>query len=347
VRALVFKDFGAIEIEDVPKPGLEQPGDALVRVTRTAICGSDLHVVHGRIPGMNPGGILGHEFVGVVEAVDGEVSRFTEGDRVVGSFTIPCGSCWYCGRRLFSRCPDQRVFGYGSFFGDVPGAQADYVRVPNADLVLHAVDDSMSDERALFVGDIFTTGYDCASEARIEPGDVVTVVGCGPVGLMAILGAIRFTPSTIYAVDTVSQRLEMAQTLGAVPVDANDVHVPSFVQDRTGGRGADAVLECVGLVPALLDCIDIARAGGRISVIGVHSDQELELPLNTTFVKAIDLKFCGTANIIGRWDDAMGMVSSGVARPDTIISHRLGLEDAVLGYELFGRREALKVVLTP
>jgi threonine dehydrogenase-like Zn-dependent dehydrogenase len=164
---------------------------------------------------------------------------------------------------------------------------------------------------------------------------------------MAILGALRFKPSTIYAVDTVSQRLEMAQTFGAVPVDANDVHVPSFVQDRTGGRGADAVLECVGLVPALLDCIDIARAGGRISVIGVHSDQELELPLNTTFVKAIDLKFCGTANIIGRWDDAMGMVSSGFARPDTIISHRLRLEDAVLGYELFGRREALKVVLTP
>ena len=347
MRALVFTDFGAIEIADVPKPGLEEPGDALVRVTRTAICGSDLHVVHGRIPGMTAGGVLGHEFVGVVEAVDGLVTRVREGDRVVGSFTIPCGSCWYCARRLFSRCPDQRVFGYGSFFGDVAGAQADYVRVPNADLVLHGIDNSMSDEQALFVGDIFTTGYDCASEARIEPGDVVTVLGCGPVGLMAILGSHRFEPSTIYAVDTVSQRLEMAQTLGAVPVDANDVHVPSFVQDRTGGRGADAVLECVGLVPALLNCLDIARAGGRISVIGVHSDQELALPLNITFIKAIDLKFCGTANIIGRWDDAMAMVSSGDAHPDAIISHRLRLEDAVLGYQLFERREALKVVLTP
>jgi threonine dehydrogenase-like Zn-dependent dehydrogenase len=347
MRAVVFKDFDSIELDDVPKPRIEAPGDALVRVTITAICGSDLHVVHGRIPGMSPGGVLGHEFVGVVEAVDGGVRRFAEGERVVGSFTIPCGECWYCARRFFSRCPDQRVFGYGSFFGDVAGAQAEYVRVPNADLVLHAIDDSMRDEQALFAGDIFTTGYDCATEARIEQGDVVTVVGCGPVGLMAILGARGFEPSTIYAVDTVSQRLEMAQSLGAIPVDAKEVHVPSFVQDHTGGRGADAVLECVGSVPALLGCIDIARAGGRISVIGVHSDQEIELPLNTTFVKAIDLKFCGTANVIGRWDDALAMVSSGVARPDAIISHRMKLDDAVLGYDLFERREALKVVLTP
>ena len=347
MRALVFKDFGAVALVDVPKPNADEPGDALVRVTRTAICGSDLHVVHGRIPGMNPGGVLGHEFVGVVESAGSEVTRFGEGDRVVGSFTIPCGDCWYCSRRYFSRCPDQRVFGYGSFFGDVAGAQAEYVRVPNADLVLHGIDPSLSDEHALFVGDIFTTGYDCASEARIEKGDVVTVVGCGPVGLMAILASQRFEPSTVYAVDTISQRLEMAQTLGAIAVDANSAHVPSFIQDHTGGRGADAVLECVGLIPALLDSIDIARAGGRISVIGVHSDQELELPLNTTFVKAIDLKFCGPANIIGRWDDALALVSSGSVHPEAIISHRLPLDDAVLGYELFDRREALKVVLTP
>jgi threonine dehydrogenase-like Zn-dependent dehydrogenase len=347
MRALVFKDFGSVELADVPKPTVEDPGDALVRVTTAAICGSDLHVVHGRIPGMSPGGILGHEFVGVVEEVGGAVTRFGEGDRVVGSFTIPCGVCWYCERRYFSRCSDQRVFGYGSFFGDVNGAQAEYVRVPQADLALHHLDDSMSDEHAIFIGDIFTTGLDCATEARIEPGDVVTVVGCGPVGLMAILAARHFKPSTIYAVDTVSERLEMAQTFGAIPVDANAVHAPSFVQDHTGGRGADAVLECVGLVPALLDCIDIARAGGRISVMGVHSEQELVMPLNTTFVKAIDLKFCGTANIIGRWDDALALLANDDLHPDSIISHRMKLDDGVRGYDLFQRREALKVVLTP
>src|SRR5438477_6309607 len=243
MRALLFKDFGAVELADVPKPTLEEPGDALVRVTTTAICGSDLHVLNGRIPGMTPGGILGHEFIGVVEAVTPEVTRFAEGDRVLASFTIPCGHCWYCSRRLFSRCPDNRVFGYGAFLGDVNGAQAEYVRVPNADMSLHTVDPSLSDEQALFAGDIFTTAYDCAVEGRIEKGDAVAVVGCGPVGLMAVQAARAFEPSVIFAIDTVSQRLEMAQTFGAVPIDANHCHVPSHIQDHTDGRGVDVALE--------------------------------------------------------------------------------------------------------
>jgi alcohol dehydrogenase len=191
------------------------------------------------------------------------------------------------------------------------------------------------------------TGCDCAIEERIQPGDEVAVVGCGPVGLMAILATRHFEASTIYAVDTVSQRLEMAQSFGAIAVDASAVHPPSFIQDRSGGRGADAVLECVGAVPALLDCVDIARPGGRISVIGVHSDRELVLPLSTMFIKGVDLKFCGTANIVARWDDALAMLSSGAVHPEAIISHRMSLDDAVLGYELFQRREALKLVLTP
>lgn len=347
MRALVFKDFGSVGVEDVPKPKLEEPGDALVRVTMSAICGSDLHVLHGRIPGMTSGGVLGHEFVGVVEQVSPEVTRFHEGDRVVGSFLIPCGQCWFCGRGLFSRCPDQRVFGYGSFFGDVAGAQAEYVRVPKADLTLHALHSHLTDEHALFVGDIFTTGYDCAVEAQIRQGDTVAVVGCGPVGLMAILAARSFGPEKIYAIDTVSQRLEMAQTFGAIPVDGTAVHAPSHIQDVTGGRGADEVLECVGTVPALLDAIDIVRPGGRISVIGAHSDPDLPFALNLTFVRAVDLKFCGTANIPGRWDEALEMIDSGRAHPDEIISHRMKLDDAARGYALFESREAMKVVLTP
>jgi alcohol dehydrogenase len=347
LRALVFKDFGAVELADVLKPAMEEPGDALVKVTTTAICGSDLHVLHGRIPGMSPGGVLGHEFIGTVEAVGDRVTRFREGDRVLGSFMIPCGDCWFCRRRLFSRCPEQRVFGYGSFLGDVQGAQAEYVRVPNADLVLHTIDAALTDERALFAGDIFTTGVECAAEARIEQGDTVTVIGCGPVGLMAIQAAQTYAPERIFAVDTVSQRLEMAQTFGAVAVDASAVHPASHIQDATGGRGSDAVLECVGLIPALLDATDIVRAGGRISVIGVHSDPEFPLPLNMAFVRGIDLKFCGTANIVGRWDDALEMIRRGDARPDEIITHRMKLDDGVRGYELFESREALKVVLTP
>jgi threonine dehydrogenase-like Zn-dependent dehydrogenase len=347
VKALIFKDFGAVEVADVPKPQLEDPGDVVVRVTSTAICGSDLHVVNGRIPGMTPGSVLGHEFVGIVEAVGDQVTTVREGDRVLASFVIPCGHCWFCGRRMFSRCPDQRVFGYGSFFGDLNGGQAEYVRVPNADQALHHVSPELSDEQVLFAGDIFTTGYDCAAEAQIEPGDSVVVVGCGPVGLMAVQAARTFDPATIFAVDTVSQRLEMAQTFGAVPVDASAVHAASFIQDQTGGRGADRVLECVGFVPALIDSIDYVRAGGRISVIGVHSDPEVELPLNITFVRAIDLKFCGTANVPGRWDTVFELLAQRRVQPEAIISHRMRLDDAARGYELFESKEAMKVVLTP
>jgi threonine dehydrogenase-like Zn-dependent dehydrogenase len=347
MRALTFADIGRVEMADVPRPTVEEPTDVVIRVTTTAICGSDLHVLHGRIPGMVPGSILGHEFVGVVEDVGSDVRTVTAGDRVLASFTIPCGACWFCNKRLFSRCPDQRVFGYGMFLGDLNGGQAEYVRVPNADICLRPIDASMSDEKVLFAGDIFTTGYDCAVEARIEEGDVVVVQGCGPVGLMAVQAARTFKPSVIYAVDTVAQRLEMAQGFGAVPIDASAVHVPSHVQDHTEGRGADVLLECVGAIPALTGSIDIVRAGGRISVIGVYSEPEMELPLNLTFVKAIDLKFCGTANIVGRWDDALALITSGVADPASIISHRMPLNDAVRGYELFESREAMKVVLTP
>ena len=184
-------------------------------------------------------------------------------------------------------------------------------------------------------------------EAHIEKGDVVAVLGCGPVGLMAIQAARTFQPERIFAVDTVSQRLEMAQSFGAIPVDAAAVHPCSHIQDLTDGRGADSVLECVGLIPALLDSIDIVRAGGRISIIGVHSDPELELPLSLSFVRGIDLKFCGTANIVGRWDDALGLITEGRAHPDEIISHRMSLDDGVRGYDLFESREALKVVLRP
>ncbi len=347
MRALTFVDTGRVEMADVSRPSVEDPTDVIVRVTTTAICGSDLHVVNGRIPGMVSGGILGHEFAGVIEETGPGVRSVKPGDRVLASFTIPCGACWFCKKRLFSRCPDQRVFGYGMFLGDLNGAQAEYVRVPHADLCLRVIDASMTDEQVLFAGDIFTTAYDCAVEARIEPGDVVVVQGCGPVGLMAVQAARAFNPSVIYAVDTVAQRLEMAQGFGAVPVDAAAVHVPSHVHDHTDGRGADVLLECVGAIPALTGAIDVVRAGGRISVIGVYSEPEMEFPLNLAFVKAIDLKFCGTANVVGRWDEALALITSGAADPASIISHRLPLDDAVRGYELFAAREAMKVVLTP
>ncbi len=347
MRALVFADYGRVEVDDVAEPQIEEPTDVIVGVTRAAICGSDLHVVHGRIPGMTPGSTLGHEFTGVVEKVGSAVTRWHEGDRVVASFIIPCGTCWYCARGMFNRCDECRVFGYGAFYGDINGAQAERVRVPNADVCLHALDAQMSDDRALFVGDIFSTGVDAAAEGHIRPGDSVVVQGCGPVGLMTIQAVKAYSPSAIYAVDTVVDRLAMAQKFGATPVDAGSVHVPSHIQDLTGGRGADVVVECVGAIPALLTALDIVRPGGRISVIGVYSEQEIELPLNITFVRGIEIKFCGVANVIGRWDEALTMIRDGVADPQAIISHHMALDDAARGYALFESREALKVVLTP
>ncbi|MBJ7595405.1 MAG: alcohol dehydrogenase catalytic domain-containing protein [Candidatus Dormibacteraeota bacterium] len=347
MRALTYVDIDRVEMADMPVPIIEEPTDVVLRVTTTAICGSDLHVLRGRVPGVLPGTTLGHEFTGVVEEVGSAVTTVKAGDRVLASFNIPCGRCWFCQQRLFSRCPDARTVGYGMFAGDLQGAQADYVRVPNADLCLRIIDDGVSDETVLFAGDIFTTGYDCAVEGQIHEGDTVVVQGCGPVGLMAIQAARTFGPSAIYAVDTVSQRLEVAQSFGAIPVDASTVHAPSHIQDHTGGRGAEVALECVGARPALIDAIDSVRAGGRVSVIGIYSDPGMEMPLTTTFLKGIDIKFCGTANIVGRWDEALALITSGAADPASIISHRMKLDDAVRGYELFANREALKVVLTP
>src|SRR5580700_12062619 len=215
MRALVFQDFGVVEMVDVPKPGIEEAGDALVRVTTTAICGSDLHIVHGRIPGMSPGSTLGHEFIGVVDQVGSAVKKFAAGDRVLASFIVPCGTCWYCERRLFNRCPDLRVFGYGAFLGDLNGGQAEYVRIPNADICLHTLGGDLSDEQALFAGDILSTAYDGAALANIRPGDCVVVQGCGPVGLMALQVVQSFSPSVVYAIDTVIDRLQMAEKFGA------------------------------------------------------------------------------------------------------------------------------------
>jgi threonine dehydrogenase-like Zn-dependent dehydrogenase len=346
MRAVVYIGDG-VELQNLPRPRLTEPGDAVVRVTTTAICGSDLHVVHGRIPGMSPGGVLGHEFVGVIEEAGPETTRVRPGDRVLGSFSVPCGRCWYCERRLHGRCADQRIFGYGAFFGDLDGAQAEYVRVPNADLALHRLEPQLGDEQALFAGDIFTTGLEVAAEGRIEPGDTLLVIGCGPVGLMAIQAAAAFQPSRILAVDSVAARLLAARGLGAEPVDASTVNVPTWVHEQTSDRGADVVLECVGSVAALDTALDSVRRGGRVSVIGVHADPEWTVPLSLLFVRAVEIKFCGTANIVGRWDRALELIRDGAANPAAIISHRLPLDDAVAGYQLFDSRQALKVVLTP
>ena len=347
MKAVTFVEIGKLEISDVPKPTIQDPTDVILKVTTTAICGSDLHVLEGRIPGMMQGGILGHEFIGTVEEVGPEVKNFKPGDRALASFLIPCGTCWYCKRGAYGQCDEVRVFGYGIFVGDVNGGQTEYVRVPNADLSLHHVAEKLSDESALFAGDILTTGFHVADIAGIKEGDTVAVVGCGPVGLMAIQAANTFNPSAVYAIDSVDQRLEMASGFGAKPIDLRSQNAVVTCQDVTDGRGVDVVLECVGSSQALVPAFDMVRPGGTISVIGVHSEPEATIPLQMIFNKGIDLRMGGIANIPGRWDKVLKLIEDGELHPESIISHRMKLEDALTGYQLFGSREAMKVVLTP
>ncbi|MEA2646808.1 MAG: S-(hydroxymethyl)glutathione dehydrogenase / alcohol dehydrogenase [Chloroflexota bacterium] len=347
MKAVTFVEVGKLEMSDVPRPTIQDPTDVILKVTTTAICGSDLHVLEGRIPGMMPGGILGHEFIGIVEDAGPEVKNFKPGDRALASFLIPCGKCWYCKRGAFGQCDEVRVFGYGIFVGDVNGGQTEYVRVPNADLALHHVAEKLSDESVLFAGDILTTGFHVADIAGIKEGDTVAVVGCGPVGLMAIQAANTFKPSAVYAIDSVDQRLEMASGFGAKPIDLRSQNAVVTCQDATDGRGVDVVLECVGSSQALVPAFDMVRPGGTIAVIGVHSEPEATVPLQMIFNKGIDLRMGGIANIPGRWDRVIEHIEAGDLQPDSIISHRMKLDDALQGYELFRTREAMKVVLTP
>jgi threonine dehydrogenase-like Zn-dependent dehydrogenase len=347
MKAVTFVEVGKLEMRDVPKPTIQEPTDVIVKVSTTAICGSDLHVLEGRIPGMMEGGIIGHEFIGTVEAAGTDVKNFKEGDRALASFMIPCGRCWACQHGFQGQCDDLRVFGYGIFVGDVNGGQAEYVRVPNADITLHHIDDDLEDERVLFAGDILTTGIQVAANGGIKEGDSVAVIGCGPVGLFAIQAAMTYKPAVVYAIDSVDQRLEIAQGFGAVPVNMTEQNPVVRIQDEAPGGGADVVLECVGHSTALLPGIDMVRPAGKISIIGVHSEVQAELPLQLMFTKAIDLKFNGSCNVVGHWDEALQMVREDKIHPEAIISHRMKLDDALEGYRLFGAREAMKVVLTP
>src|SRR2546421_2003005 len=271
MRAVRFEGPGTVGVADVDDPRVEEPGDALIRVTRAAICGSDLHAVHGKLP-MRPGEPLGHEAVGVVEDVGDGVRRFRPGDRVAIAFDNVCGECWYCARGETSLCGGLRNLGLGAAGGGLGGTQAEAVRIPRADHNLLAIPDDVEDERALFIGDVLTTGYYGVALAALAPGESAAVVGCGPVGFFAIQAAGLLGADPVVAIDLVPERLELAARVGAIPVDARDGDVKSMVRDATEGRGADVVVEAVGNRPAFDSARASVRRGGRISVVGVPGD---------------------------------------------------------------------------
>lgn len=346
MRAVVFRAEGRVEVADVPDPEIEDPHDAIVRVTTSAICGSDLHFLHGKAP-LDPGETMGHEAVGVVERVGGDVRRFAPGARVVASFSVACGACWFCQSGQSQLCEEARILGAGVFGGGLGGAQAELVRVPIADVNLLAVPDGVPDEQAVFVGDVLTTGYHAAEVAEIREGDHVAVVGAGPVGNLAIQAALMRGPAEVIAIDLEPGRLALAEAAGAVCVNAAERNPQTAVFERTGGRGADVVIEAVGSPAAFERALDVVRRGGRVLVVGMYASETFEAQLGVWWTRALSVRFTGLCPVHAVWGRAMADLERGRIDPSPLVSHRLPLEEAPTGYELFDGRRATKVLLLP
>jgi 2-desacetyl-2-hydroxyethyl bacteriochlorophyllide A dehydrogenase len=345
VRAVTFHGVGDVRVTDEPEPTPVGPADALVRVSLSAICGSDLHIYHGRVP-VDEGAVLGHELVGVVEAVGPEVREVRPGDRVVASFYTACGVCAQCRRGWWAQCQERSILGHGEYFGGLGGGQAERCVVPRADVNLAPIPDGVTDEQAIFVGDILATGFFAAARGEIRAGDTVAVVGVGPVGLMAVMSAQLFGPARVFAIDTVGHRLELAAELGALPLDAGAVNPQVEVQRQTGGLGADAVLECVGHVSAIQTAIECVRGGGTVSSVGVPSEITGDFPYYDMWNR--DLTFrSGCTNVHAHLRPLLALIAAGRLHPEVIISHRMRLDEAAEAYAIFDRREATKVVLRP
>ncbi|MHB8512811.1 MAG: alcohol dehydrogenase catalytic domain-containing protein [Actinomycetota bacterium] len=347
MRAILFDDVGKISFGEYPDPKVIEPDDVVVRVTTTAICGSDLHLLEGRIPGMRPGSVIGHEFVGEITEAGSAVKRFRVGDRVVGSFMIVCGKCWACERGSYNLCEDMWTLGYGMFVGDLDGCQAEYVRIPRADMNLHTLEPSLTDEQAIFAGDILATGAYITARANIQEGDTVAITGAGPVGLMTLMNALSYDPARVYVIDNAEPRLKLAESLGATPVDMSKVNPVMHLQRETSDRGVDVFIECVGLPPAFTTALNAVRPGGTVAVIGVYADLSYDFPLGEVWRRAIRIEMGGSCNVQAHWARALELVKQGVIDPTVIISHTLPLEDALKGYEMFAAHEAMKVILKP
>lgn len=345
MKALTFQGEGDVKVKDVPKPAIKGSGDALIKVTLGAVCGSDMHILHGHTP-MNVDAVLGHEFVGVVEEVGSEVKRFKPGDRVVSSFFTSCGHCALCRKGWFNQCVEKATFGHGEYFGGLGGGQAEYVVVPQADHTMEPIPPAVSDEQAIFVGDILSTGFFGAERAEIKPGDSVAVIGAGPVGLMATMCAQLFGPARVFVVDMVDARLEVAQELGGIPINASESHPVQAIEAKTDGVGVDSSIECVGLLTAVDTAIHCVRGGGTVSMVGVPSAVLGDFPYMRMWLKSLSFR-AGWCNVQAYMRPLLDLVAAGRLKPDAIISHRMKLDEAEEAYRMFDAREATKIVLTP
>ncbi|MFN8544540.1 MAG: alcohol dehydrogenase family protein [Candidatus Binatia bacterium] len=346
MRAIVFHSPHDVRVESVPDAGLRDARSAVVRVTCASICGSDLHPYEGAVPSL-PGTVMGHECVGVVEEVGPEVRRFRKGDRVIVPAVVGCGDCPPCRKGYAVGC---RTFAFKVFgvVPDLPGAQAEAIAVPHADANLLASPSELADEQVLFLTDILPTGYFAAQNAALRPGDVVAVVGCGPVGLLAIASAQLFGPARIVAIDRVPYRLERARAFGATPVDASAQDPVAAVMEATDGEGAAAVIEAVGTPETVHLAFQLVRTGGVLSVVGVLIKDDFPFPLGTALLKDITFRI-GLVNPITLIPPLLALVRSGRLDPAALITHRRPLADGADAYRLFAGRTdgCLKVVLKP
>jgi threonine dehydrogenase-like Zn-dependent dehydrogenase len=344
VQAVTFQAPGEVRVEEKPDPEPSEPDEALVRVTAAGVCGSDLHILHGRHP-VEPGFTLGHEFTGEVVTVGDGVSRVAPGDRVTGSFVTACGHCFFCDRGQFHHCIDQRIFGHGKISGDLQGAQAEQLVVPRADMTLRNVPDGLADDVALFAGDVMNTGVFAVRSAGVQPGDSVVILGMGPVGLCTVQAARYAGAELVLAVDGVSERLEMAQRFGATPVHLTEQDPRAEIKAHTEGRGADVGVEAVGTPEALDLAIRLTRRAGKLAIIGVHG-KPCEVHMGLLWNKSLTVT-TGLANVLAHFDDTLSLLAAGELDPSPLVDRRLPLEQAPEAYAAYDRREALKIVLTP
>ncbi|MFN2594947.1 MAG: zinc-binding dehydrogenase [Actinomycetota bacterium] len=348
MRAVIYTGDQTVRVDDVAEPKVQDARDAVVRVTKTSICASDLHLLSGKTPGMRAGSVIGHEFVGTI-ADAGEDAGLSEGDRVLGSFLIACGRCAACIDGRFNHCVERRALGLGEFTGDLDGAQAELVRVPYADINLRSIPEKevpLNDEQALFSGDILATGFYASSLARISPDDVVVIIGAGPIGLCSALASGLKGARRVLVFDANPRRVEFALALGLDVIDVSTEPAESAAR-AASEAGADVAIAAVGSIDAFKSAMKCVRDGGRVVVAGVYGAERYGLSMGMTWLRGLDLSFTGMANVQGHWGEALDATVQQKINPAQLITHRLSLDDAVEGYDLFGSRVAMKVVLTP
>ena len=344
MRAVTYQDVREVRVEERPDPKLKSADEAIVAISASGICGSDLHIYNGRVK-IEPGFTIGHEFVGTVLEAGADVTRVAPGDRVLGCFHSACGTCFFCMRGAYQKCERARLFGHGSAMGDLQGTQAERTLVPMANMTLRKVPDSVADDVALFAGDVMGTAYHAIDEGGVRPGDSVAVLGLGPVGLCAVQVAVAAGAQSVFAIDTVDARLDVARAFGATPVHLNERKPRDVIRGATDGRGVDVAIDAVGHPDALGLAIRLARDAGTVVAIGVYAEP-VEVHMGLVWIKALTLK-SGQANVIGHVDRVLGMLAAGSLDPTPLVTHHLPLDDAPQAYEVYDRREALKIVLTP